>query len=47
MTEAGDCLRRFGRPDKQMRSICRADKMYRNSGVGMFTNEVGARSEMT
>jgi hypothetical protein len=22
------CLRRFGRPNKQMRSICRADKMW-------------------
>jgi hypothetical protein len=29
------CLRRFGGPYKQMRSICRADKMCRSNGVGM------------
>jgi hypothetical protein len=28
-------LRRFGRPNKQMRSICRVDKMCRSNGVGM------------
>jgi hypothetical protein len=28
-------LESFGRPNKQMRSICRADKMCRSNGVGM------------
>jgi hypothetical protein len=29
------CLRRFGGPNKEMRSISRAGKMCRNNGVGM------------
>jgi hypothetical protein len=29
------CLRRFDRPNKQMRSICRAGKMWRSNGMGM------------
>jgi hypothetical protein len=29
------CLRRFGRPDKQMRSICRVDKIRRRFCAGM------------
>jgi hypothetical protein len=28
-------MRRFGGPDKEMRSISRADKLCRNNGVGM------------
>jgi hypothetical protein len=40
-------MRRFVGPDKEMRSISRAGKLCRSFGVGMFANEVGARSEMT
>jgi hypothetical protein len=39
-------MQRFGGPDKEMRSISMADKLCRSNGVGMFANEVGARSGM-
>jgi hypothetical protein len=29
------CLRRFGGPDKEMRSISRADKLWVKAGVGV------------
>jgi hypothetical protein len=34
-------------PDKEMRSISRADKLCRSNGVGMFPSIAGARSVMT
>jgi hypothetical protein len=35
-------LRRFGGPDKQTRSVCRADKMWRRFAVGMSeANDLG------
>jgi hypothetical protein len=39
------CLRRFGGPNKQMRSICRADKMWVEAGVGMSeANDLASRN---
>jgi hypothetical protein len=40
-------IKGFGGPDKGLRSKARAGKLCRNNGVGMFANEVGARSGMT
>jgi hypothetical protein len=37
------CLRRFGGPDKEMRSISRADKLCRSNSVGMFRPKVCAQ----
>jgi hypothetical protein len=36
------CMRRFGGPHKEMRSISRADKLWVEAGVGMFRPKVCA-----
>jgi hypothetical protein len=33
-------MRRFGGPDKEMRSISKADKLCRSNGVGMELSEM-------
>jgi hypothetical protein len=40
------CIRRFGGPDKEMRSISLSDKLCRSNGVEMFPSEaVGREAE--